>query len=237
MRDYLLFVDTETSGLPVDWEKPYHAEGNWPYIVQLAWVIYTRQGKEVKRENHFIKNQDFSISQSSRAVHGITDQFLQEHGQERAAVMQRIYDDLQQYCPLVVGHFMQLDYHMLSLGFFRTGLPNPLLKLPTFCTMQVTRHFIQQPGNTYLRLNELYYRLFHQSMLKQHDALLDAEATARCFFELERLGDIRPETIAAQKHVYDDVPPPPSSAPGRRWLFYALILLLLLILIIFFLMT
>ncbi len=55
MSDYLLFIDTETSGLPKKWGLPYSAKNNWPFSVQIAWVIYTKEGQKVKQENHFIK--------------------------------------------------------------------------------------------------------------------------------------------------------------------------------------
>ena len=236
MKEYLLFVDTETSGLPVDWEKPYHVAGNWPYIVQLAWIIYTREGEEVKRENHFIKANDYSISHISREIHGISEAFLQEHGSERKEVMQCIYNDLLHYQPLVVGHFMQLDYHMLGLGFYRAGLENPLKALPTFCTMVLTKDFWQLPGHKYLRLNELYFRLFNKNMPKQHDALEDAEATALCFFELKRRRDITDEIILTQKNVYDSsADAVPERISPRKYLLPLLVLLLLLLILIFWL--
>ena len=236
MKEYLLFVDTETSGLPVDWEQPYHAVGNWPYIVQLAWIIYTREGKEVKRENYFIKANDYSISHVSREIHGISEAFLEEHGRERKEVMQCIYNDLLHYKPLVVGHFMQLDYHMLGLGFYRAGLENPLKELPTFCTMVLTKNFWQLPGHKYLRLNELYYRLFTKTMPRQHDAMEDAEATGLCFFELKRRGDITEEIIVAQKHVYDvSTADAPEQTKKRNFLGPLLVLILLLLILIFWL--
>ena len=80
VRDYLLFVDTETSGIPRDWNKPYSSRDNWPHIAQLAWVVYTPEGQEVKAENHYIQPSDYDMSPQSGSVHGLTLAFLQEHG-------------------------------------------------------------------------------------------------------------------------------------------------------------
>ena len=33
---YVLFVDTETSGLPADWRRPYAEPGAWPHVAQIA---------------------------------------------------------------------------------------------------------------------------------------------------------------------------------------------------------
>lgn len=234
VKDYLLFVDTETSGLPQDWHKPYSAEGNWPYIVQVAWIIYTRDGKEVKRENHFIKNTDYKISDISREIHGISDQFLDEHGKERKEVMQLMYNDLLHYQPLMVGHFMQLDYHMLGLGFYRAGLDNPLKQLPTFCTMMLTKDFVQAPGHKYLRLHELYLRLFRQPLQQHHNALVDAGATASCFFELWKRGELNEQMIIKQQQFHD-TDQAQIQKKNLSYLYFALLALLLFFLIIFWL--
>jgi DNA polymerase-3 subunit epsilon len=113
--------------------------------------------------------------------------------------MQHLHDDLLRYQPLVVGHFMQFDYHMLGLGFYRAGLDNPLENLPTFCTMLGTSHFIRLWRHRHMRLSELYLRLFQAPLQNEHDALADASATAQCFFELWRKGDIDEEAVRQQQ--------------------------------------
>jgi DNA polymerase-3 subunit epsilon len=221
MNDYLLFVDTETSGIPHDWAQPYAAGTAWPHIVQLAWIIYGPGGHPVKTENHYIRPSDYDISPDSGRIHGLTRQFLETHGDSRHAVMQRLHDDLKHYQPLVVGHFMELDFHMIGVSFHRAGLPNPLLALPTFCTMRLTERFIQPLQQQYLRLADLYHRQFGRAMPQQHDALADAQATADCFFELQRKGDIDAATLAAQPCLL----PPTGRTTSVGWISWAAVLL------------
>lgn len=199
MKEYLLFVDTETSGLPKDWSKPYSVRGNWPHVVQVAWVLYTREGRKLKEENYYIRASDYEVSPTSQRIHGLSDDFLRENGKDRNSVMQLLHADLIRYQPLVVGHFMQLDYHMLGLSFYRSGLDNPLPKLPHFCTMQATAHFIRESRHRHLRLGELYMRLFQTPLQDEHNALSDASATAVCFFELWKKGDIIEEVVQQQQ--------------------------------------
>ncbi len=207
----MLFVDTETSGIPKDWTKPYATEDNWPYIVQIAWIVFSEDAKEVKTQNHYIKADDFTISEVSKSIHGITEEFLQEHGKERKTVMQLLHDDLEMYQPMVVSHFAQLDFHMLGLGFYRAGLNNPVLGLPTFCTMSHTKNFVLSPHQRALRLGELYQRLFALPLEHQHDALVDARATAACYFKMLEIGDIDAKTIKKQqiteRRLYSLIPP------------------------------
>ena len=198
MPDYYLFVDTETSGLPADWRRPYAESGAWPHVAQVAWLLYDAAGQLLKTENHYIKPSDYDLTPASMQVHGLTLAYLHEHGAPRRQVMQRLHDDLLRYRPLVVGHFVQLDYHMVGVSFHRADLPNALLGLPTFCTMRLSGTFFQSWQHQYLRLTELYQRLFGQPMARQHDALADAQATAECYFELARKGDITPEALAEQ---------------------------------------
>jgi DNA polymerase-3 subunit epsilon len=229
----VLFVDTETSGIPHDWNQPYSALGSWPHIAQLAWVIYSRDGQEIRTENHYILPSDYDVSPASVRVHGLTNDFLQAHGQPRHIVLQRLFDDLQRYQPLVVAHFMKLDFHMLGVGFYRAGLENPLETLPTFCTMRTTGRFVRGGQQGYLRLGELYERLFHTPLERQHDALIDACATARCFFELHRQGDITDAVIAAQRPFRR---PAASAAPAIP-VAVAVVLLLALLLAAYFLLS
>ncbi|WP_460880774.1 3'-5' exonuclease [Pontibacter rugosus] len=167
----------------------------WPYSVQVAWLLYTKEGKELKSEDHYIYEPEIEISEDSYRIHGITKEFLQENGKDRKTVLSLLAHDLEKYKPLVVGHFMQLDYHILGVGFHRANLPNPLPQLTTFCTMDVTAGFLLPPRKNFLRLGELYQHLFQQPLELQHNAYWDARATAACFFRLQELGDISEESI------------------------------------------
>ncbi|WP_167856500.1 3'-5' exonuclease [Hymenobacter metallicola] len=233
MREYLLFVDTETSGIPQDWNQPYSVLGNWPHIAQLAWVVYTRDGQEIKAENHYILPSDYDVSSASVSVHGLTREFLLAHGKPRHEVMHQLFQDLLRYEPLVVAHFMKLDFHMLGVGFYRAGLENPLEMLPTFCTMLTTSRFVRPGQQGYLRLGELYERLFHEPLQRQHDALVDAYATARCFFELWNKGDLTDKIVAAQAQFRR---PGLEPEPNYSVILAGLLLLALLVLATYFLL-
>ncbi|MFD3001550.1 exonuclease domain-containing protein [Pontibacter toksunensis] len=199
MRDYLLFIDTETTGIPKNWSAPYSDNNSWPLSVQVAWAIYTKDGKEVKAENFYVRDDDFEISPESVKIHGLTSAFLQEHGVQREEVLSQLAADLNRYQPLVIAHFMQLDYHMVGVCFQRAGMYNPLPELPLFCTMQASSNFLLYPHQHFLRLSEMYERLFNEPLEHHHNAIVDAQATAKCFFELVRRGDINDNVIEKQQ--------------------------------------
>jgi DNA polymerase-3 subunit epsilon len=199
VQDYLLFIDTETSGLPKNWNLPYSKEGNWPHGVQVSWLICTKDNHEVKREDHYINNNDFTITPKALTIHGITPEFLTQHGEPRKKVLQLLADDLNYYKPLVVGHFVELDYHITGADFYRAGMDNPMAKLQRFCTMLGSCMLVRNPRAQYLRLGQLYHLLFNKDLEKQHNSLADAEATAECFFELVKQGYITDRAIEKQE--------------------------------------
>ena len=190
MEEYLLFIDTEASGLPKKWHLPYETPNNWPFAVQVSWLIYTKEGEKVKEENHYISNNDFEISPGALRIHGLTPNFLQQNGIPQKEVLAKLSADLEHYRPMVVGHFTELDYHITGAAFFREGLPNPMEHLPAFCIMIASQHLQRNPNSKFLRLGDLYQLLFSKPLLGQHNAMADATATADCFFELVKRKDI-----------------------------------------------
>lgn len=205
MRSYLLFIDTEASGLPKKWNVPYSQNDNWPFIAQISWVIYTPDGKEVKCRDYYINNDDFKSTSSAIKIHGITDEIRKTKGEDRTEVMAALAADLYQYEPLLVGHFTELDLHMIGADFYRAGIENPALRLPSFCTMIATKHLVRNPQADYMRLGELYAMLFSRKLENQHNSLADARATADCFFELLRNGDITEQVIEKQQEAMNKI--------------------------------
>jgi DNA polymerase-3 subunit epsilon len=108
---------------------------------------------------------------------------------------------------------MEFDFHMIAADFYRTGMDNPLKKEMTFCTMIATTHLVQNPVLKFFKLGELYEALFHTTLNNQHDALVDAGATAECFFELVKRGEITDESILDQQRR-DNKPVNENKGPG-----------------------
>ena len=229
MNDVLLFIDTETSGLPKKWNEPYAKAGNWPYAIQVAWLVYTKEGQLLKQQNHYVNNDDIHLSASAQKIHHISLAFLKECGKDRKKVLQLLSDDLVRYQPLVVGHFMELDYHILGVEYHRAGMDNPLKGLPAFCTMLATQHLVRNPATKYLRLNDLHELLFSTTPEQQHQALADATATAACFFELVKRGQIDEATIAHQQE--QPFGPPVRSQQREHRLFFFIVFILIVLIV------
>ncbi len=229
MKDFFLFVDTETSGLPKNWQAPYGSKG-WPYVVQIAWIIFSADGTEIKKENHYIKNIDFKIKKSAQKIHHITAEFLEQKGEDKRNVMMKLAADLKKYQPLIVGHFVELDIHMINSAFFRLSMDNPIKDLPKFCTMKASAKYVLNPSFEYLKLNRFYKTLFNRRPENLHNALGDSILCAEVFFELLRRGEVTDKIIESQNL-------PIAAEPEKRskviiWVFVATAAALVILLIL-----
>ena len=191
MNDYLLFIDTETTGLPKSWNRPYEAVDNWPHAIQISWLIYSKEGVKIKEENYYINNNNCTISPTAFKVHGLTASFLTANGISQKDVLEKLSKDLDQFDPMVIGYFMELDYHVIAAGYYRETIPNKLAYFSTFCIMIASQHLQLNPVLKFLRLGDLYQLLFKKTLLNQHNAMADAAATAECFFKLQKDNQIR----------------------------------------------
>ena len=199
MHNYLLCIATAATDLPKDWTLPFTAPDNWPHALQISWIVYDKHRVEVKREDHYISiSDDVEISESALKVHGITPAYLQQHGEDINKVLQLFIDDLVFYNPLVIGHFVKMDYYVIGAELHRAGIKDVLEKVPVFCTMTTSGHIMQNTTSRQLRLDELYNTLFYKELIHPHNALYDALHAADCYFELSDRGEITQKMIDQQ---------------------------------------
>lgn len=181
--------------------------------MQLSWCIYDQTGRLIKESDYYVNNPGFSSSGPALKIHGISEEFRMARGSDRADILRLFNADLEHYEPMLVGHFIELDLHVIGAECYRAGLENAAAGLPCFCTMKATTQYVRNPAVNHLRLNELYVTLFNTKMPQLHNALYDAKATAECFFELWKRGDIdevklsdqqlaRPASQRSQRNAY-----------------------------------
>ncbi len=198
MQDYILFIDTETSGIPDNWKESTANTQKWPYILQIAWSVFKKDGTHVVHKDYYIDAGEIEINKDSLAIHGITNEIIREKGISREKVLQLLSDDLEKYKPLVVGHFIEFDKKMLEVGFSRVGFDNTFGNLQRFCTMQYSAKIATHFGRNSLRLDELYRYLFHEDVENYHNAKYDVKATSEVFFELLNKGSLTEKDILQQ---------------------------------------
>ena len=90
---YLIF-DTETTGLPKNWNAPATNIHNWPRLVQIAWLIFDKLENQVESKNFIIRPDGFVIPPAATQVHGITMEKAQKEGDQLADVLQQFATDI-----------------------------------------------------------------------------------------------------------------------------------------------
>lgn len=187
-----LFFDTETTGLPKSWKAPVTDLGNWPRLVQLAYLLYDTSGEIISGGDYIIKPDGFSIPPAASKIHGISNARAIHEGQPLLTVLQE-FSSLMDQANYLVAHNMQFDEKIVGSEFLRSGMKNSIPSKNKICTMKKSIDFcaLNGPyGYKWPKLSELHYKLFGTNFEEAHNAAVDIEATAKCFWELKRLGEI-----------------------------------------------
>ncbi len=189
-----LIFDTETTGLPRDYNAPLTNFDNWPRMVQLAWQVHDFEGKLVEIENFIIKPDGFTIPFNAEKIHGISTQMAIEHGAPVKEVLEKFRAAVEKSTH-IAGHNIGFDLSIAGSEFLRNGFGNPMEKKPTVDSMYSSTAFCALPGGRgggfkYPTLGELHQRLFGEAFVDAHNAAADVVATARCLLELIRIGVI-----------------------------------------------
>lgn len=187
-----LFFDTETTGLPMNYHAPLEDLGNWPRLVQLAWLVYDKKGEKTAQGDFIIKPEGFIIPEQASGVHGITTERALAEGIDLKETLLNFADAIREN-QIIIAHNMSFDEKIIGAEFLRKRILHDLFNTIRVCTKEEATDYCQIPGNygyKWPRLDELHTKLFGKNFEDAHNALADVEACARCFFELCRRGVI-----------------------------------------------
>lgn len=201
---YLIF-DTETTGLPKNFNAPLTDSDNWPRMVQIAWQLHDEKGNLVENEDYIIKPEGFDIPYNSYKIHGISTKMAMSEGISLEEVLFKFSEVLKQ-TKVGVGHNIEFDYNIVGAEFVRKNLENSLIKIPSADTMKLGTNYCELSGGRNgkyksPKLTELYEKLFHKKFDEAHNAAADVNATAQIFFEMMRLNIIPAENLKISEEV------------------------------------
>ncbi len=212
---YLIF-DTETTGLPQNFNAPLSDSDNWPRMVQIAWQLHDENGKLIENQDYIIKPEGYDIPFNATRIHGISTKMAQEQGRDLQEVLEEFTEVLKK-TKVVAGHNIDFDYKIVGAELFRKGIENILEKTPSADTMELGTDFCQLSGGKNGRykspkLEELYEKLYGKKFDEAHNAAADVNATAQVFFEMMRIGIIPAENLKIsqeQLEAYQNLHPNP----------------------------
>lgn len=176
---WLLFIDTETTGL-----------SSTDQILQFAGIYWRFDGKKFHEEiriNQYI-NITTKINFFAQRVHGISKNMVSQYWY----IDSYIDTFLEYICKsdYIVGHNIAFDIRMLKQDCERIGRECDWDSIKTFCTMKDTWHLTGPTLKKRPKLWLLYSHLFWKEIENAHDAMADIQATKDCFVELSRRWDL-----------------------------------------------
>ena len=187
-----LFFDTETTGLPRDWNAPVTDLSNWPRMVQIGWILCDNEGNRVESDGYIIKPENFTIPVESSLVHGISTARAMSEGVSLERVLSQ-FEDLIERSDYIVGHNISFDEKIVGAEFLRKNIRSSFNNKRSLCTMKLSTDYCRIPGRygyKWPTLSELHIKLFGEDFEEAHDASVDINATERSFWRLKQLGVI-----------------------------------------------
>lgn len=193
------FIDTETTGLPINDNLPYTELDNWPHLVQVALIIEDDNYGILAKRNMILKPDGYSIPESSARIHGIANAQAIKVGEDRKHVI-GFLDQVLSNSNIVIGHNVSFDLNVVKAEIIRVkGIENALFTTKNHNvvdTMKMGMNICKTPNLSfhthmsqpykYPKLDELYYKLFNKHFNNQHDAMADVQAAYDCYYELKR---------------------------------------------------
>ena len=109
----LLFIDTETTGLPSNYDLDYSNTNNWPRLVQIAWLLYNEEGVLLETSNFIIEPEGFDIPQEAIEIHKINNEKAINEGEELVIVLFKFLEVLSK-SNFLIGHNINFDEKVVS---------------------------------------------------------------------------------------------------------------------------
>lgn len=206
----ILCFDTETTGLPEGRHISIYETEKWPYVVQLSFMVYDTEKKEVIQEyDEIIKiGENVELTPKSVEIHGITREMIEKRGVPITDALYAFKSALK-ISDCSIGHNLSFDKRLLIVESIRNkgfdSSDGSIVQLQfgkEFCTMlnsvdvcKIKR--IRKDGTTYYKyptLLELHEYLFQIKPHNAHNSKVDVLICLRCYCKLAFKYDLSRES-------------------------------------------
>ena len=174
-----LVFDTETTDLIKNIGRPLKKQ---PHVIEFFGVTVDHETLEMGDSLSHLIHPGFKIGEETTRITGITPDMLT--GKPSFKDVAKDIKDFVEDHDRIVAHNLGYDHDMLQFEFQRIGVP---IRLPPgICTIETTEHF----KGYRLKLADLHLYLFGHDFTGHHRAEEDTRATARCYIELLKRGEV-----------------------------------------------
>lgn len=136
MMRKLLIIDTETRGLPINYDAPFTDVDNWPRIIQLAWELCYEDGTTIRKVCALVKpdgwimpskayfmSKGVSAEQAEKsAAFWIEHGYTQEQNEAEGVPMSELLLDLAKVmneADVLIAHNLGYDKPIIEAEFHR----------------------------------------------------------------------------------------------------------------------
>jgi len=172
--------DVETTGLPKKRNRPFTEFDNWPFIVQISWLVYDEKMGEIEsiKDNIIKIPDDQVIPEESIKIHGITNEIMREKGRDIVEVLMEFKRDISN-SKVLVAHNLDFDTSIVSVELLRNNLRNMMYfyRGEKYCTMHKTKKLFKR----WPKLIDLHKKFFKSTPSNLHNSLIDVYVCFRCF--------------------------------------------------------
>jgi DNA polymerase-3 subunit epsilon len=196
----LLFIDTETNGLPANRYAAYTATSIWPHVIQISWQLIETSDWSVINEQDAFLTPRAEWNKDAERVHQIPESLAKKFGKAPADVFQTLHRDILA-SDGIVAHNMPFDKSAILCEIQRLWESGNNLtpeqfwsrNKKTICTMALTKtycniKFADGNGYKFPKLAELYTKLFGTeydiSGATLHNSKYDVSCLIMCFRRL-----------------------------------------------------
>lgn len=186
----ILFLDTETTGLPKSRNASPEVTDMWPHMVSVAWITSLPSDKQCVE--YIVKPRGYTIPSAASNVHGITTQHATENGRDIEIVMDALTHRLKD-CSHIACYNVQFDKSVLLSEAYRMQnqeLVHLLKGMKWYCVMKRVRNHLSLKKHIKLALaHGLICKNKNDSTYQYHNASKDVLATRDIMFSI--LGEVR----------------------------------------------
>lgn len=202
----VLVFDTETTGLPTGRNPSILDTPQWPYIVQLSYIIYDISKNLIIEtfDNVINLKDDVEITEDSTKIHGITKEICKSIGVPIKPALEK-FNAAIQTVDKVIGHNLSFDKRVIMVECIRNNVQQHFnfrqYKIPDYCTMMNSIDICKiemtnASGKKYFKypkLSELHDNLFGEIPNGLHNSFVDILICLRCYVKLTNDYDINSE--------------------------------------------
>lgn len=182
----ILVFDTETDGFWPSKKHPlnYEKQAN---CVQIAFKLFDENKSNYLTFNSLVKPIFFRfINSEAYNTHHISIKDCEKYGLHPKSILD-IFCKTFLISDVIVAHNIDFDVMVLKIMLSKCGATQEVLeKIDSkrkYCTMKK----FKEKNFKRCNLNECYKFYFNKDIISAHDALVDVDACADVYFELERV--------------------------------------------------